>query len=170
LVGVVEAAHSAVLLSQGRLTEAAAEAHSAAAEASASGDWLAFTPALGLRVLIEVAVRQGDFATARSWLAELQPLLDSERATPHDWWAAALLADAEGDAPQALGRLQLLLEHARSGRYWIGVPEAEHLPHATRIALECGDIDAASALAWSMGCGRRRPTTPRSVSGRSARR
>jgi hypothetical protein len=73
--------------------------------------------------------------------------LDSERATPHDWWAATLLADAEGDAPQALDRLRLLLGHARSGWYWIGVPEPEHLPHATRIALGCGDIDAAGALA-----------------------
>jgi DNA-binding CsgD family transcriptional regulator/plasmid stability protein len=147
LVGVVEAARSAALLSQGQLTEAAAEARGATADASASGDWSALTPARGLRVLIEVAVRQGDLAVARSWLADLRPLLDTERATPHDWWAAALLADAEGDAPQALGRLQVLVGHARSGRYWIGVPEPEHLPQATRIALRYGDIDTASVLA-----------------------
>jgi DNA-binding CsgD family transcriptional regulator len=134
---------AAMLLSQGRLDDADAEARSVIDLPVELG--YPNRVALPLSVIVETALRRGDLAEADSALARYA--FDARGVLPDLHWAVALTADARGEpgrAAQALGPVRAQLQ---TGNFYFGNHQHYRLPQLVRIARRAGEQDAARAFA-----------------------
>jgi DNA-binding CsgD family transcriptional regulator/tetratricopeptide (TPR) repeat protein len=133
-----------VLLELGRVDDARAEAHAAADLA----DSLGFGYYLGqaLVTVVETSLHQGDLEAARAaanMLAERSPHEPMGDAP----WAAALCADATGQAGRARATLEPIAERLAQSRFVIVDWYPARLPHLVGVALRSGARDQAAVAA-----------------------
>ena len=134
---------AAMLLSQGRLEDADAEARGVIDLPAKLG--YPHRTALPLSVMVEVALRRGDVAQARSTLARYGPVVPG--VFPDFHWAAALAADAVGDAAAAERALAPIRGQLEAGVFYIATTQHHRLPQLVRIALGAGEEKPARAFA-----------------------
>ena len=134
---------AAMLLSQGRMEDADAEARSVIDLPAKLG--YPHRTALPLSVLVEVALRRGDVVQARSALARYGPVVPG--VFPDFHWAAALAADAVGDAAAAERALAPIRGQLETGVFYIATTQHHRLPQLVRIALGAGAEESARAFA-----------------------
>jgi len=134
---------AAMLLSQGRLEDADAEARGVIDLPAKLG--YPHRTALPLSVMVEVALRRGDIAQARSALARYGPVAPG--VFPDFHWAAALAADAAGDAAAAERALAPIRRQLEAGVFYIATTQHHRLPQLVRIALGAGREKPAGAFA-----------------------
>jgi len=139
-----EAVRSGALLAAGRLEDAAAAAQSACQQA----EDLRASPALGegLRVLGEVALAQGDVATANGYATRLSSLLADGLAHPTVSWMLALLTDATDGPRAAVSVLTVLLERLERGDFHLVIPDCQRLPVLVGLLLRAGLPDQAEMV------------------------
>jgi DNA-binding CsgD family transcriptional regulator/tetratricopeptide (TPR) repeat protein len=143
---IVETIRSLMLLSLGRLEDAANEALSAISDAEDAGRLRA--PHGAYAALLLVALRRGDLRAARAVAEDLTPgRVGGGHQHPIYPWALAMLAEAEGRRPEALDILAPSIEALAQGRFLFGVPDFEHLPQLAALALRAGRPDAAQQVA-----------------------
>ena len=134
---------AAMLLSQGRLEDAGAEARGVIDLPAKLG--YPHRTALPLSVMVEVALRRGDVVQARSALARYGPVVPG--VFPDFHWAAALAADAAGDAAAAERALAPIRGQLEAGVFYIATTQHHRLPQLVRIALSAGEEKPARAFA-----------------------
>jgi DNA-binding CsgD family transcriptional regulator/tetratricopeptide (TPR) repeat protein len=154
-----EAVRSGALLAAGRLEDAAAAAQSACQQA----EDLRAGPSLGegLRVLGEVALAQGDVATANGYAVRLRSLLQDGLAHPNASWLLALLADATDSPRAAASVLTALLERLERGDFHLVIPDGQRLPVLVGLLVRAGLPDQAEMVvrqAWQLA--ELTPSTP----------
>lgn len=134
---------AALLLDLGRIDDARSEARAAAAAAEdlRSLDTLAF--ALG--TLAEAAVLQEDFAEASAAAERLRAVPSPLWA--EEYWAAALVADAAGDARAAIACLGPVFARLQAGQFLFAARLPGRLPRVVELALRAGDRDMAEVAA-----------------------
>lgn len=134
--------HAGVLLSQGNLEDAQAEAAGAAAMASELGypGRIAFP----LSVLVETALRRGEMADARSALASYGQKVHGMRADRN--YAEALAADAHGDPAGAAAATMPIRRQLDAGVFGFANLQHHRLTQLVAIALRAGDRESADAI------------------------
>jgi DNA-binding CsgD family transcriptional regulator len=132
------------LLQQGRIDDARGEALTAVTTAEQLN--YAGHRSHALTVVAEAALRQGDTAAAHSALTQFGSL-DETGLLFDRHWVTALAADSRGDAATVGKALQPICAQVRLGCYAIGITQHHRLPQLTRIALRCGNHEAAAILA-----------------------
>jgi DNA-binding CsgD family transcriptional regulator/tetratricopeptide (TPR) repeat protein len=145
VLSMSEAVRGAVLLSVGRLDDAAAAADSA--RQLAEDFHLDRNLAECIRVSGEVALAQGNLAVASACADQVDPLLKEGSAAVTAAWLPAVLADAQGEPQRALNVLAPALDGLSHGYYWLVLPESERLPALVAICLRAGRSDLAAMVA-----------------------
>ena len=134
---------AAMLLSQGRLDDADAEARSVIELPVELG--YPNRVALPLSVMVETAMRRGDLAEAQSVLGRYTP--PTHGLLPDLHWAAALLADARGEAAQAAQAFAPILVQIQAGNFFFANYQHHRLPQLVHLARRAGQEDSARAFA-----------------------
>jgi DNA-binding CsgD family transcriptional regulator len=134
---------AAMLLSQGRLEDAEAEARGVIDLPVKLG--YPQRTALPLSVMVETAVRRGDAAEARAALARYSPPVRG--VFPDFHWAAALAADPASDAAAAARALAPIRGQLEAGVFFFAAVEHHRLPQLVRIARRAGEDTSARAFA-----------------------
>ena len=134
---------AAMLLSQGRLDDADAEARSVIDLPVELG--YPNRVALPLSVIVETALRRGDLAEAHAALTRYA--FDGGGVLPDLQWTAALVADARGEAAQAARAFAPIRGQLGAGNLWFGNHQHYRLPQLVHIARRAGEEDAARAFA-----------------------
>jgi DNA-binding CsgD family transcriptional regulator len=134
---------AAMLLSQGHLDDADAEARSVIDLPVELG--YPNRVALPLAVMVETAVRRGELAAARSALARYAS--DVHGVLPDLLWAAALAADARGEAAAAAQAYAPIRVQLQAGNFFLANYLHHRLPQLVHIARRAGDKDSARAFA-----------------------
>jgi DNA-binding CsgD family transcriptional regulator len=140
---LAEAWRALIFLSAGRLDDALADATSS----SAGAETARFNQSLAtaLRVQAEVAIRKGDLVRAQEMVARMGPLL-GDGSVLADHWPVALLADLDRDPRAALAILEESIATLETGHFLFGVPEFEHFPALTSLALRAGEPSVAATV------------------------
>jgi DNA-binding CsgD family transcriptional regulator len=135
--------HAMILLVQGKLDDAHAEASGAVTMAVELG-YLGRI-AIPLSVLVEVELRRGEAREARSTLARYGPLAQGPLAIDTQY-AAALVADARGDTAAVRHALDALRADLESGS--LAWAQSHHrVPVAVQVALRAGERETARVFA-----------------------
>ena len=134
---------AAMLLSQGRLDDADAEARSVIDLPIELG--YPNRVALPLSVIVETALRRGDLAAADSALARYAS--DARGVLPDLYWAAALAADARGEAAQAARALEPIRAQLQAGNFFFANYQHHRLPQLVHIARRARQEHSARAFA-----------------------
>jgi DNA-binding CsgD family transcriptional regulator len=134
---------AAMLLSQGHLDDADAEARSVIDLPVELG--YPNRVALPLSIIVETALRRGDVAEADSALAKYAA--DARGVLPDLHWAAALLADARGEAAQAVQAFAPIRDQLQAGNFFFANYQHHRLPQLVHIARRAGEEDSARAFA-----------------------
>jgi DNA-binding CsgD family transcriptional regulator len=134
---------AAMLLSQGHLDDADAEARSVIDLPVELG--YPNRVALPLSVIVETALRRGDLAAADSALARYAP--DARGVLPDLHWAAALVADARGEAARAARAVEPIRAQLQAGNFFFANYQHHRLPQLVHIARRAREEDSARAFA-----------------------
>ena len=134
---------AAMLLSQGHLDDADAEARSVIDLPVELG--YPNRVALPLSVIAETALRRGDLAEAHAALTRYA--FDGDGVLPDLQWTTALVADARGEAAQAARAFAPIRGQLGTGNLWFGNYQHYRLPQLVHIARRAGEEDAARAFA-----------------------
>ena len=134
---------AALLLSQGRLDDADAEARGVIDVPAELG--YPQRTALPLSVMVEVALRRGDMAEARSAIVRYTPGI--EGVFPDLQWAAALAADAEADAAAVVQALTPIRAQLAAGNFFFATTQHQRLPQLVHVARRVADEASARAFA-----------------------
>ncbi len=134
---------AAMLLSQGRLDDADAEARSVIELPVELG--YPNRVALPLSVMVETAMRRGDLAEAQSVLGRYTP--PTHGVLPDLHWAAALLADARGEAAHTAQAFAPILVQIQAGNFFFANYQHHRLPQLVHLARRAGQEDSARAFA-----------------------
>ena len=134
---------AAMLLSQGRLDDADTEARSVIDLPTELG--YPNRVALPLSVMTETALRRGDMATAQSVLARYAR--DAHGILPDLHWAAALVADARGEAALAVQAFTPIRAQLQAGNFFFANYLHHRLPQLVHLARRAGEEDSARAFA-----------------------
>jgi len=134
---------AALLLSQGRLDDADAEARGVIDLPAELG--YPQRTALPLSVMVETALRRGDIAEARSALVRYTPAIQG--VFPDLQWAAALAADAEADAAAVVQALAPIRAQLAAGNFFFATTQHQRLPQLVHVARRAADEASARAFA-----------------------
>ena len=132
-----------MLLSQGQLDDADAEARSVIDLPVELG--YPNRVALPLSVIVETALRRGNAAEADAVFAHYAA--GARGVLPDLLWAAALVADARGDAAAAARALEPVRALLAAGNYFFANYQHHRLPQLVRIARGAGREESAAAFA-----------------------
>lgn len=134
---------AAMLLSQGRLEDAEAEAHGVIDLPVKLG--YPQRTALPLSVMVETALRRGDLAEARAALARYSPTVPG--VFPDFHWAATLVADSASDAAGAARALAPIRGQLEAGSFFFATVQHHRLPQLVGIACRVGEEPSARVFA-----------------------
>lgn len=134
---------AAMLLSQGLLDNADAEARSVIDLPIELG--YPNRVALPLSVMVETGLRRGNMAQAHSALARYSS--DARGVLPDLHWAAALVADARGQAVPAAQAFAPIRVQLQAGNLFFANYQHHRLPQLVHIARRAGDAESARAFA-----------------------
>jgi len=134
---------AAMLLSQGHLDDADMEARSVIDLPVELG--YPNRVALPLSVMVEAALRRGNIAEAHSALVRYSS--DARGVLPDLHWAAALVADARGEAVSAARALAPLRAQLQAGNFFFANYQHHRLPQLVHIARRAGAEESARAFA-----------------------
>ena len=132
-----------MLLSQGQLDDADAEARSVIDLPVELG--YPNRVALPLSVMVETALRRGNAAEADAVFAHYAA--GARGVLPDLLWAAALVADARGDAAAAARALEPVRALLAAGNYFFANYQHHRLPQLVRITRGAGQEKSAAAFA-----------------------
>jgi DNA-binding CsgD family transcriptional regulator len=135
--------HASMLLSQGRLEDAHAEARGAVELGVELGNLgrMAFP----LSVLAETNLRRGDPAGARSALTRYGPMARS--LVTDIRYATALIADARGDVAAVTSALEPIHAELQAGCFAVAISQHHRLPQLVQLALHTGGREMAFVIA-----------------------
>jgi DNA-binding CsgD family transcriptional regulator len=134
---------TSILVSQGRLDDAHAEALPRLELVVGLGYFGRVS--LPLATLVETSLRRGESGAASAALTRYGPIAEGVRS--YERYAAALVADAQGETaavPQTLAAIAAELE---AGCFDVAIAQPHRLPLLVHIAARAGDEQAARAFA-----------------------
>ena len=148
-----------LLLDQGNLDDARAEARAAAAAAEDLD--LHESLVLALSILTETSVRQGDLSAAAAAVNRMRAEPEVRSVEAERTWATALYADARGSPGPALDALAGVFAQLRHHVFLAAVWHPDRLARIVAVAQRAGDAPrAAQAVAAADELARRNPGVP----------
>jgi DNA-binding CsgD family transcriptional regulator len=136
---------AAFFLDTGRIDDARAEAAAAVKEALDSC-FLDFA-SLAITTFVESAVRSGDIGSANDALEGLPRASQGGSVIPEEFWAEALVAQAQGHERAAIRALQPAIACLADHNFAIASRHPGRLPQIVGLAMRQGDEEVARSVA-----------------------